>query len=107
MTDVCVAPQHEQLWIMVLKTSSLSMLDKKGNLTESTTRRTSNDSYLSGLNALGGLYAKLESSEIYIIKSTQCEYPSFQKNILKYVDLSENELQFSSCYSLESKTKSS
>jgi hypothetical protein len=29
------------------------------------------------------------------------EYPSFQKNILKYVDLSENELQFSSCYSLE------
>jgi hypothetical protein len=31
-----------------------------------------------------------------------CEYPSFQKNILKYVDLSENELtKFSSCYSLE------
>jgi hypothetical protein len=30
------------------------------------------------------------------------EYPSFQKNILKYVDLSENELtKFSSCYSLE------
>jgi CRP-like cAMP-binding protein len=31
-----------------------------------------------------------------------CEYPSFQKKFLKYVDLSENELaKFSSCYSLE------
>jgi hypothetical protein len=38
---------------------------KTENLTESTTRRTSNR-LLSGLNALGGLYAKLESSEKYI-----------------------------------------
>jgi hypothetical protein len=32
MTDVCVAPQHEQLWIMVLKTSSLSMLRQKNRI---------------------------------------------------------------------------
>jgi hypothetical protein len=39
---------------------------KTENLTEKYYRRTSNRLYLSGLNALGGLYAKLESSEKYI-----------------------------------------
>jgi hypothetical protein len=84
----------------------IDVTTKKQNLTEKYYCRTSNRLLLISLNALGGLYAKLESSEIYKIKSTMCEYPSFQKNILKYVDLSENELQFSSCYSLE-KVKSS
>jgi hypothetical protein len=53
---------------MVLKTRSLPMLlrqkqefNGKVLLAEQVT-----DSYLSGLNALGGLYAKLESSEKYI-----------------------------------------
>jgi hypothetical protein len=65
MTDVCVASQHEQLWIMVLKTLSLPMLLHKNREFNGKVllHRTSNQSYLSGLNALGGLYAKLESSE--------------------------------------------
>jgi hypothetical protein len=53
---------------MVLKTRSLPMLLRQNRefngkvlLAEQVT-----DSYLSGLNALGGLYAKLESSEKYI-----------------------------------------
>jgi hypothetical protein len=55
MTDVCVASQHGQLWIMVLKALSLPMLlrqkkqefNGKVILAEHVTR-----SYLSGLNAL-------------------------------------------------------
>jgi hypothetical protein len=38
-----------------------------------------------------GLYAKLESREIYKLK-VQCTNILSKKNILKYVDLSENEL---------------
>lgn len=66
------------------------------------------ESFLVGLNALGGLYAALETSESYIKQywNNMGSFPSFEKNILKYVDLSEDELaHFISCYTLETVEK--
>jgi nicotinamidase-related amidase len=69
MTDVCVASTtraamdygFENTIITDAVTTKKQKFNGKVLLAEQVT-----DSYLSGLNALGGLYAKLESSEKYI-----------------------------------------
>jgi hypothetical protein len=66
MTDVCVASTTSSYGLWFWKhTDAVTTKKQKFNgkvlLAEQVT-----DSYLSGLNALGGLYAKLESSEKYI-----------------------------------------
>jgi hypothetical protein len=85
MTDVCVASTtraamdygFENTIIIDAVTTKNREFNGKVLLEQVT------DSYLSGLNALGGLYAKLESSEKYIIKKYNVRISFFKKNILK------------------------
>jgi nicotinamidase-related amidase len=66
--DVCVASTTRAAMDYGFENTIIidAVTTKTGNLTEKYYSEQVTDSYLSGLNALGGLYAKLESSEKYI-----------------------------------------
>jgi nicotinamidase-related amidase len=69
MTDVCVASTTRAAmdygFENTIITDAVTTKNREFNGKVLTAEQVT-DSYLSGLNALGGLYAKLESSEKYI-----------------------------------------